>query len=268
MGGERDRTSRPTSKLSRTLPRGARGTATREREAQAAELTVQLWAVSPEAAPPPRPPRQGPRHDRVHQRIIAARDISADTLPAQGRGGGDDRLALQWAAWTCWPWHCAHRLVAGAGTPSLAGSLRPLGGAMPLSQPGLIRRAPLPRPGSPDPRRAQCPSPAAWAPLSPHPALQPRAAPSPRTSGALAAAGELWSAPHHHHPGGAGDSPAPWANPGAPAAALQPPLTPPRARPRGASTLFPGQCPLALLGSGSGVGAPGPHVLLARGCWG
>lgn len=54
LGGGRDRASTPASKLSRTLPRGARKAATLVRGALAAELTAQLWAVSPEAAPPPR----------------------------------------------------------------------------------------------------------------------------------------------------------------------------------------------------------------------
>lgn len=60
----------------------------RVRRARAAELTAQLWAVSPEVAPPLRPPRQWRPHDCAHQRIIASRDISADTPPARGRGGG------------------------------------------------------------------------------------------------------------------------------------------------------------------------------------
>lgn len=55
-GGGGDRASRPASKLSRTLLRGAREAATRVRGARAAELTAQLWAVSPEAAPPPPAP--------------------------------------------------------------------------------------------------------------------------------------------------------------------------------------------------------------------
>ncbi|XP_019497263.1 PREDICTED: basic proline-rich protein-like [Hipposideros armiger] len=61
------------------------------RDPVAAELTAQLWAVSREAAPPP---RQGQRHNRAHQRIIAAPDISADTLwPRGGAGIPDPRRA-------------------------------------------------------------------------------------------------------------------------------------------------------------------------------
>lgn len=61
VGGGRDRASRPAAKLSRTLLRGARGAATRVRPARAAELTAQLWAVSPEAAGPPARPVSGGR---------------------------------------------------------------------------------------------------------------------------------------------------------------------------------------------------------------
>ena len=53
VGGGRHRASRPASKLSRTLLRGARGAATRVRGARAAELTAQLCEVCPEAAAPP-----------------------------------------------------------------------------------------------------------------------------------------------------------------------------------------------------------------------
>lgn len=72
---------------------GAEGDDACARGARAAELTAQLWAVSPEEAPPPhphpaRPPRQWRPHRRAHQRTIAARDISADTGPARGRGWG------------------------------------------------------------------------------------------------------------------------------------------------------------------------------------
>ena len=90
VGGGRDRASRPASKLSRTLLRGARGAATRVRRARAAELTAQLWAVSPEAAAPPSPlpPRQWRAHHRGHPRIIPARDVSAHTPPSRGRGVG------------------------------------------------------------------------------------------------------------------------------------------------------------------------------------
>lgn len=89
-----------------------------------AGLTAQLWAVSPEAAP--RPPRQWPPHDRALQRIIAARDISADTIlgPGRGRGGGQ---------------HCS-------GPRGLAGP-----GTAPTASPP----APFPSP-SPRPRGAQC----------------------------------------------------------------------------------------------------------------
>lgn len=65
----------------------------RVRLARAAELTAQLWAVSPEVAPPLRPPRQWPPHDCAHQRIIASRDISADTPLARGRGKGVGQTA-------------------------------------------------------------------------------------------------------------------------------------------------------------------------------
>lgn len=47
----------------------------------------------PGGGAPPRPPRQWQPHDRAHQRIIAARDISADTIPARVRGGGGGRQA-------------------------------------------------------------------------------------------------------------------------------------------------------------------------------
>lgn len=90
---------------------------------------------------------------------------------------------------------------------------------MPPPQAGLSGRAPLPGPGSPDPWRAQCPSPAASVRTR-----QPRVAPNPRALGTLAAAGDLRRA--RPHPGGAGDSPAPRANPRAPAAALRTPLPP------------------------------------------
>lgn len=127
------------------------------RGARAAELTAQLWAVSPEAAPPPlpRPPRQWQPHDRAHQRIIAARDISADTLPSRGWGGG----AIGW--------HCSGpRGLAGSGiTPATSppallpqpGSLRPPRDAVSPLQDSLIGRAPPSRPGIPRPSEGSVP---------------------------------------------------------------------------------------------------------------
>lgn len=161
MGGGRDRASRPTSKLSRTLPRGARGAATSVRGAQAAELIAQLWAVSPEAAPPPpaRPPRQWQPNDRAHQRIIAARDIFVDTLRPRGGGGGGRRavtavgrvdlpvLALRP------PLRCRRPFPSRVPPTHWGRSVTPAGWsdrARALSQAGI-----------PDPRRVQCPSPTA-----------------------------------------------------------------------------------------------------------
>lgn len=102
----------------------------RVRRARAAELTAQLWAVSPEVAPPLRPPRQWRPHDCAHQRIIASRDISADTPPARGRGGGSARLTPQWVTRTSLPWCCASSPSHQHGTPLLSWVSRSPGAAV------------------------------------------------------------------------------------------------------------------------------------------
>lgn len=205
VGGGRDSASRPASKLSRTLLRGARGGGDAcALGAGCGADGAALGGLPGGGGPRPlRPPRQWRPHDRAHQRIIAARDISADTVPAGG-GVGGERLSLQGATSTCpalsppprrqrqvplphpvppAPW--AQRHPPGpsdpAGTPFPAGVPRPSESVVP--PPRRVRRL--------------CrPSPAASSPGS-------------RASGALAAAGELWRA--RPHPGGAADSPAPGA---------------------------------------------------------
>lgn len=122
--------------------------------ARAAELTAQLWAVSPEEAPPPRPhparpPRQRQPHRRAHQRTIAARDISADTGPARGRGW-EGRRASTAAGRVDLP-VLAPRPPPAAGSASPAGSLRLPGspGATPAGR--CERERAPPRAGTPVP---------------------------------------------------------------------------------------------------------------------
>lgn len=90
--------------------------------------------------PNTRPPRQWRQHDRAHQRIIAARDISADTSrPGGGVGEGEATT-----------WHCSGpRGLLDTGTAPTSSPPAPL--------PGQTPSGPLP----PPPRGAQG-HPAGW----------------------------------------------------------------------------------------------------------
>lgn len=119
-------------------------------------------------------------------------------------------------------------------------------------------------PGPPDPRRARCPSPAALgasAPRSP----APSGTQSPRVERARRRRGTLARTPP---PGRRRRLTCPSGQSACPG--RRPPAAPDPAAgtSSGRPQPLPRQCPLALTGSGAGVGAPGPHVLPARGCRG
>ncbi|XP_055257137.1 collagen alpha-1(I) chain-like [Moschus berezovskii] len=169
-----------------------------------------------------RPPRQWRPHDRAHQRIIAARDISADTSrPGGGVGGGT-------------AWHCSGpRGLLGPGTAPTSSPPAPLPGQTP-SRPspprgaqghtaGRSGRTHTPsRAGSPRaPEGRSAPAPPLLCPSS-----QPRVAPrSPRVRRARRRRGTLARTPQ---PGRRRRLTCPSGRSACPVCALRTPPTPPR----------------------------------------
>lgn len=108
------------SKLSRTLLRGTRGRGDACAPGAGCGADGAALGGLPGGGAPLRPPRQWRPHDCAHQRIIASRDISADTRPARGRGEGSTRLPPQWVTRTSRLLCCASAPRHQRGTPLLA----------------------------------------------------------------------------------------------------------------------------------------------------
>lgn len=130
----------------------------------------------PGGGAPLRPPRQWRPHECAHQRIIASRDISADTHPARGRGEGSARLPPPWVTRTSRLGYCASAPRHLRGTPLLAPMSRSPG---PQCHPraGTSWHSALRRQRWLDTKRACCPSPR-LVPLFPLTNLEPQLSPA------------------------------------------------------------------------------------------
>lgn len=152
------------SKLSRTLLRGTRGRGDACVPGAGCGADGAALGGLPGGGAPLRPPRQWRPHDCAHQRIIASRDISADTGPARGRGEGSARLPPQWVTRTSRFGCCASAPRHQRGTPLLSRVSRSPGPQC-HPQAGPLWRAALRQQRWLDTKRACCP------PLRPAPCL-------------------------------------------------------------------------------------------------